>query len=109
MRGGSVPAMAGNAEGDEYDKLRRRVLWKMPYGLYVLGSRAGDRRNGMTLNFATQVATEPKLVGVSITKEAVTHELVSEGGVFVLNVIDREDRAIVRKFVKPVDVDLEAG
>ena len=28
----------------------RRVLWSMPYGLYVVGSRAGARRNLMTLN-----------------------------------------------------------
>ena len=95
-------------DAEEYDKLRRRVLWKMPYGLYVLGSRAGDRRNGMTLNFATQVATEPKLVGVGITKEAETHQLVTDGGAFVLNIVDREDRAIVRKFVKPVEVDVDA-
>ena len=93
---------------DEYDKLRRRVLWTMPYGLYVVGSRAGDRRNGMTANFVTQVATEPKLVGLGITKEAVTHALVEEGRVFALNLVDREDRAIVRKFVKPVEVDTEA-
>ena len=98
--------MAGNRDGDEYDKLRRRVLWTMPYGLYVLGSRAGDRRNGMTMNFVTQVATEPKLVGVGITKEALTHELVSEGRVFALNLLNREDRAIVRKFVKPAEVDV---
>ena len=101
--------MAGNPDADDYDKLRRRVLWTMPYGLYVLGSRAGERRNGMTINLVTQVATEPKLVGVAITKEAVTHELVSEGRVFVLNIVDREDRAIVRKFVKPVEVDMDAS
>ena len=101
--------MAGNPDADEYDKLRRRVLWTMPYGLYVIGSRAGDRRNGMTLNLATQVATDPKLVGIAVTKEAFTHQLITEGGVFSVNIIDREDRAIVRKFVKPVDVDLGAG
>ena len=33
---------------DEYDRLRRRVLWSMPTGLFVVGSRAGDRRNLMT-------------------------------------------------------------
>jgi len=93
---------------EEYDKLRRRVLWAMPYGLYVLGSRAGDRRNGMTINFVSQVATEPKMVAVGITKEAVTHQLVEEGRVFVLNFVARDDKAIVRKFVKPVEVDVEA-
>jgi hypothetical protein len=35
---------------EDYDKLRRRVLWTMPSGLYGAGSRHGDRRNLMTLN-----------------------------------------------------------
>jgi flavin reductase (DIM6/NTAB) family NADH-FMN oxidoreductase RutF len=93
---------------EEYDKLRRRVLWKMPSGLYVVGSRAGDRRNLMTLNWATQVSFDPKLIGISVEHEAVTHDLITEGGVFSLNLVNREDRAIVRKFVKPVEADLEA-
>jgi flavin reductase (DIM6/NTAB) family NADH-FMN oxidoreductase RutF len=92
----------------EYDKLRRRVLWTMPSGLYVVGSRAGERRNGMTLNWASQLSFAPKLLGISVEREALTHELISEGRSFTLNILDREDRAIVRKFVKPVEVDLEA-
>ena len=88
--------------------MRRRALWTMPYGLYVVGSRAGDRRNLMTSNWATQVSFEPKLLGVGIEKPAVTHELVDRGRRVRLNTIDREDRAIVRKFTKPVEVDLDA-
>ena len=34
---------------EEYDRLRRRVRWTIPRGLYVSGSRAGERRNGMAL------------------------------------------------------------
>jgi flavin reductase (DIM6/NTAB) family NADH-FMN oxidoreductase RutF len=93
---------------EEYDKLRRRVLWKMPYGLYVVGARDGDERNLMTLNWATQVSFDPKLVGIGVEKDAYTHKLISNGGVFSLLILDREDRAIVRKFVKPVEADLEA-
>ncbi len=93
---------------EEYDKLRRRVLWKMPYGLYVVGSRDGDERNLMTLNWATQVSFDPKLVGIGVEKDAYTHKLISNGGAFSLLILDREDRAIVRKFVKPVEVDLDA-
>lgn len=93
---------------EDYDKLRRKVLWTLPYGLYVVGSRAGERRNGMTLNWATQVSFDPKLVGIGVEKTAFTHELISEGGVFSLCTVDREDRAIVRKFTKPVEVDAEA-
>lgn len=91
---------------DAYDRLRRRVLWSMPYGLYVVGSRAGDRRNAMTLNWATQLAFEPKLVGIGVEHPALTHELITAGGVFSLCTVAREDRAIVRKFTKPVAVDL---
>jgi flavin reductase (DIM6/NTAB) family NADH-FMN oxidoreductase RutF len=87
----------------EYDRLRRRVLWAMPSGLYVLGSRAGSRRNLMTLNWASQVASDPKLLAISIEAAAVTHTLVHEGRVFSLNILDRNDRAVVRKFVKPLD------
>ncbi len=47
------PGVESEEQRDEYDKLRRRVLWTLPYGLYVVGSRAGDRRNAMTLNWAT--------------------------------------------------------
>jgi flavin reductase (DIM6/NTAB) family NADH-FMN oxidoreductase RutF len=93
---------------EEYDKLRRRVLWTLPYGLYVLGSRDGDRRNGMTINWVTQVAFDPKLIGVGIDRTAFTHELVEAGGAFSLCTVDREDRAIVRKFTKPVEVDAAA-
>ena len=93
---------------EDYDKLRRRVLWTLPYGLYVVGSRAGDRRNAMTLNWASQVSFDPKLVGIGVEKDAVTHQLIAEGGVFSLCTVAREDRAIVRKFTKPVDVDTEA-
>ena len=44
------PGVESDEDKDEYDRLRRRVLWSLPYGLYVVGSRAGERRNGMTLN-----------------------------------------------------------
>jgi flavin reductase (DIM6/NTAB) family NADH-FMN oxidoreductase RutF len=94
---------------DAYDRLRRRVLWSLPSGLYLLGSRAGERRNLMTINWVTQVSFDPKLVGVGIEKTAVTHELVAEGRVFSLSTIDREDRAIVRKFTKPTEWDQAAS
>ena len=99
------PGVDGPEAQDEYDRLRRRVLWTLPSGLYVVGSRAGERRNGMTINWVSQVSFEPKLLAISVEKTAFTHELITEGQVFALNTVSREDRAIVRKFTKPVDVD----
>jgi flavin reductase (DIM6/NTAB) family NADH-FMN oxidoreductase RutF len=105
---GPVGPFPPGADPETYDRLRRRVLWTMPSGLYVVGSRDGDRRNAMTLNWATQVSSEPKLLGIGVEKEAFTHELIAQGRVFSLCVISREDRAIVRKFTKPVEVDTAA-
>jgi flavin reductase (DIM6/NTAB) family NADH-FMN oxidoreductase RutF len=105
--GEPIGPFPNGAVPDEYDRLRRRVLWTMPSGLYVLGTRAGDRRNAMTLNWAMQLSFDPKLVGVSVEREAYSHQLISVGRVFSVCVIDREDRAIVRKFVKPVEVDVD--
>ncbi len=45
------PGVDTEEQQDEYDRLRRRVLWTLPSGLYVVGSRAGERRNGMTVNW----------------------------------------------------------
>lgn len=94
------------------DRLRRRVLWAMPTGLYVVGSRAGDERNLMTANLVVQVATEPRLVAVAVEAGAVTSRLIAGGAGFALSMLSPEDKAVVRRFVKPVpaaDVDLEDG
>lgn len=109
VKEGPVPPFPPGSDPDEYDRLRRRVLWKMPSGLYVVGSTdRSRRRNGMTLNWATQVSFDPKWLGIGVEKDAYTHELIVACGVFTLCLVDREDRAIVRKFTKPVDVDLDA-
>jgi flavin reductase (DIM6/NTAB) family NADH-FMN oxidoreductase RutF len=98
---------------ESYDRLRRRVLWAMPTGLYVVGSRGhldGTlRHNLMTASLVVQVATEPKLVAVAIETESVTSALVTDSGCFAISLLRREDRALVRRFVKPVgDVNSES-
>ncbi len=105
--GGAAP------DDDRYDRLRRRVLWSMPTGLYVIGSRGADlegkaERNLMTANLVVQVATDPKLVAVAIDATAVTGRLVEAGGSFSVSILDRQDRAVVRRFVKPV-TDVTVG
>lgn len=102
------PGVESAEDKGEYDRLRRRVLWSLPYGLYVVGSRSGEKRNLMTLNWATQVAFVPKLVGISVEKTAWTHDLISEGRCFSLCTVSREDRGIIRKFTKPVSADHES-
>ena len=101
------PGVETDEQRVEYDKLRRRVLWRIPTGLYVIGARGEDppTRNLMTANWVTQLSFDPKWVGVGVEQAALTHRLISESGRFSVCFIDREDRAIVRKFTKPVEFD----
>lgn len=104
--------MTPNDEHDEHDELdrhRRRVLWAMPTGLYLIGSRSGDDVNLMTANLVVQVCIEPKLVAVALERESVTARLVTQGNAFTVSLLQRTDRDVVRRFVKPVtDVERDA-
>jgi flavin reductase (DIM6/NTAB) family NADH-FMN oxidoreductase RutF len=91
-----------DGEHDDPDRHRRRVLWALPTGLYLVGSRAGDEVNLMTANLVVQVCIDPKLVGVSIERDSTTARLVAAGGSFSLSLLQRADRDVVRRFVKPV-------
>ena len=88
---------------EEADRHRRRVLWALPTGLYLIGSRHGDEVNLMTANLVVQVCVEPKLVGVALEHESVTARLVTAGGGFSISLLARADRDVVRRFVKPVN------
>lgn len=107
--GEAVETGDSNGVHDELDRHRRRVLWAMPTGLYVIGSRAGDEVNLMTANLVVQVCTEPKLVAVAIERHAVTMRLVRDGGAFSVSLLPRTDRAVVRQFAKPVQEVERAG
>ena len=87
---------------DDPDRHRRRVLWAMPTGLYLIGSRSGDEVNLMTANLVVQVCMEPKLVAVALERDSVTARLVAMSNAFTISLLDRTDRDVVRRFVKPV-------
>jgi flavin reductase (DIM6/NTAB) family NADH-FMN oxidoreductase RutF len=86
---------------DEYDRQRRRVLWALPTGLYLIGSRDGDAVNLMTANLVVQVCLEPKLVAVALEAGSVTADLTGRAGAFTVSLLARRDKDVVRRFVKP--------
>ena len=96
---GPVPA---GRDPVAYDRARRRILWSLPTGLYVVGTKAATSRNLMTISWVTQVAVEPKLVGIGVESGSVTHQLLLDGRVFALSLLPRSERALVRRFAKPV-------
>jgi flavin reductase (DIM6/NTAB) family NADH-FMN oxidoreductase RutF len=94
--------MSDLPEHDEFDRQRRRVLWALPTGLYLIGSRHDDAVNLMTANLVVQVCIEPKLLAVALEAASVTADLVTRSGSFTVNLLARQDKDVVRRFVKPV-------
>ncbi len=82
-----------------------KVMWSIPNALCLVGSRAGDEWNGMTLSWVTQVSMEPVLVAISVDASAVTNRLIREGGSFSVNLWDRADTRPFVKFSKPATKD----
>ena len=72
----TVPPDDVTGTDEEFDRHRRRVLWGLPTGLYLVGNRAGDEVNLMTVNLVVQVGVEPKLVAVALERDSVTARLV---------------------------------
>ncbi len=105
--------MSVNGSWDDpegFDRLRRRVLWALPTGLFVVGSRAAGTRNLMTCNWVMQVATTPKLVALAVESDSMTRDLIERGGSFSVSLLTRSDRGLVRRFVKPVrDTETDAA
>ena len=64
-----------------------KALYKLGYGMYVIGSRKGDRLNGQIANTAFQITSEPPTIAVSINKTNLTHEFIKESKVFTASVL----------------------
>lgn len=63
------------------------ALHKLGYGMYIIGSRKGDRLNGQVANTVFQITSEPPTVAVSINKDNLTHEFITESKVFSVSVL----------------------
>lgn len=60
------------------------------YGLYLVTARDQDKRNGCLINTFLQVAEQPCVVAVSLSRNTLTHEMIVSTGRFAVQVLDRE-------------------
>jgi flavin reductase (DIM6/NTAB) family NADH-FMN oxidoreductase RutF/rubredoxin len=67
-----------------------KALYGCSYGLYVIGSRKGDRTNGQIANTVFQITSQPPTIAVSINKQNLTHEFITESKVFTASILSRD-------------------
>jgi flavin reductase (DIM6/NTAB) family NADH-FMN oxidoreductase RutF len=74
------------------------LFHRLSYGVYVVGVAAGDRRDGFTAAWVTQVSFEPLLLALSINPDNASYELLHEGGGFTVNVLKQGQLELARRF-----------
>lgn len=52
------------------------------YGLYIVTSVDGEKKNGMIVNTVFQVTAEPARMAISVNKNSLTHEMILKSRVF---------------------------
>jgi flavin reductase (DIM6/NTAB) family NADH-FMN oxidoreductase RutF len=68
------------------------------HGVYVITTRLGDRINGMTASWVSQVSLSPLLLMVSIAPARYSHDLISESRVFAVNVLTTDQVDLGKRF-----------
>ncbi len=66
------------------------AFFKITYGLYIVGSKSGDKINAHISNTVMQVTAEPAKFVVCSHKDNLTADYVSESGVFSAAVIQQD-------------------
>ena len=70
--------------------MNTKALHTLSYGLYVIGSRKGDRLNGQIANTVIQVSSQPLTISVCINKGNLTHEFIRDSGAFSVSVLSQD-------------------
>jgi rubredoxin/flavin reductase (DIM6/NTAB) family NADH-FMN oxidoreductase RutF len=63
------------------------ALYKISYGLYVIGSVKDGRFNGQIANTVVQVTAEPAQVTIALNQQNLTHDYVVDSGVFSASIL----------------------
>lgn len=78
----------------------RRVLGAFATGVTIVTARAGDKVHGLTANAFCSVSLLPPLVLVCVNKNAQSHEVITQGKCFAVNILSADQRHIAERFAQ---------
>lgn len=67
-----------------------KAIRKICYGVYIIGSKKGDKINGQIANTVFQITSDPPTLAISINKQNLTHEFILESKVFSVSILSKE-------------------
>ncbi len=92
-------------EGVQMDKeVRKKILRKIPYGLYILGFKNGQDYHAMVGSWLSQCSFEPPLLMLGIKKGSHAHKFLAPDSLFSVNFPKKDQKKLVEIFFKPFEV-----
>ena len=82
-------------------EVRKKILRKIPYGLYILGLRDGDIFHGMVGSWLSQCSFEPPLLMLGIRKDSYSHSMLEHSNFFSINLPRKDQKKLVESFFRP--------
>ena len=62
-------------------------LFKLSYGMCIVSSKKEGRFNGCIVNTVFQLIPEPPMIAVSVNKQNLTHEHITDSKVFAISIL----------------------
>jgi len=84
------------------------ILWKLSYGMYVIGVNDSGRMTGCIVNTVFQVTSKDPVLAVSLNKDNYTYEVLKNTGKLAISIIsEKTDPNVIAKlgFVSGRDKD----
>lgn len=65
-------------------------LFKLSYGMCIISSKKNGGFNGCIVNTVFQVTPEPPMAAVSVNRQCLTHEYITDSKVFTVSILSQE-------------------
>ena len=68
------------------------------HGVYIVTTKSGVRKNGMTAAWVSQVSFKPPLIMAAIAPARYTHGLIKSSGYFAINTLAQDQKELAKHF-----------
>ena len=81
---------------------QRSLFRRWPSGVAVVVAETDGRRHGLTVSTLVSLSLEPRLVGMSIAKQASLHELLRDADEWTVSLLAGDQEELAKHFARSV-------
>ncbi|MFO7273841.1 MAG: flavin reductase family protein [Bacillota bacterium] len=86
-------------------QVKKQVLRKLTYGLYVATAQQGEQAAAATINWLSQASFQPPLVMLAVKADSGLHALLSQGAALAVNILGADQKGLAETFFRPTKLE----